>query len=176
MFNFTVKNIQKFVFTTLNTPLGLIAITSSELGLTGLLIQPGADRLAESLAVQGVVPVQGDNAHLRLAVLELTEYFSGKAVSFSVSIDWQIMPPFQRKVLQYTYKIPYGSTRTYSQIAQEIGHPKAARAVGQAQARNPVPVIIPCHRVIGKDGKLHGYGAAEGLKTKAYLLQLEGAL
>ncbi len=89
-------------------------------------------------------------------------------------IDWSVLTPFQQKVLQATLAIPYGQTRTYAEIAQQVGKPRAARAVGRAEATNPMPVVIPCHRVIGSDGKLHGYGAGEGLPTKAWLLELEG--
>jgi methylated-DNA-[protein]-cysteine S-methyltransferase len=79
-------------------------------------------------------------------------------------------------VLKLVYAIPRGETRTYSEIAHQLRRPRAARAVGRANATNPMPIVIPCHRVIGTDGKLHGYGGGEGLKTKAWLLQLEGAV
>jgi O-6-methylguanine DNA methyltransferase len=75
--------------------------------------------------------------------------------------------------LRATYEIPYGETRTYKQIAEVIGAPGAARAVGRAEATNPMPVVLPCHRVLGSDGKLHGYGAGAGLETKTWLLKLE---
>ncbi len=168
---------EQIIFTTIDhTPLGIIGIAANHQGLTGLQIQPEPDCLVESFSIKGITAIRGNNVHLQLAAAELIKYFSGLSISFSVPIDWRIMPSFQRKVLQFTYAIPYGSTCTYSQIANKIGHPHAARAVGQAQARNPIPIIIPCHRVIGKDGKLHGYGAPGGLKTKSFLLQLEGVL
>jgi len=84
--------------------------------------------------------------------------------------------PSSRAVLQATREIPYGETRTYKEIAERIGRPRAARAVGRAEATNPMPLVLPCHRVIGMDGKLHGYGLAEGVKTKEWLLQMEGAV
>jgi methylated-DNA-[protein]-cysteine S-methyltransferase len=84
--------------------------------------------------------------------------------------------PFQIQVLQIVFSIPYGGTRTYGEIAYDIGNPKAARAVGRANATNPMPLVIPCHRVIGSDGKLRGYGGGEGLATKEWLLQMEGAV
>jgi len=87
-----------------------------------------------------------------------------------------VLRQFQQLVLHATFEIPYGETRTYKEIAGHIGRPRAARAVGRAEATNPMPLILPCHRVIGMDGKLHGYGMAEGLKTKAWLLKLEGAM
>ena len=95
---------------------------------------------------------------------------------FTLVIDWTVLRPFQQAVLQATYEIPYGETRTYKEIAERIGRPRAARAVGRAEATNPMPLVIPCHRVIGVDGKLHGYGLAEGVKTKEWLLKMEGAV
>jgi methylated-DNA-[protein]-cysteine S-methyltransferase len=109
------------------------------------------------------------------AAAELGEYLEGGRRFFGILIDWTLLRPFQRLVLQATYAIPYGETRTYKEIAEQVGHPHAARAVGRAEATNPMPLVIPCHRVIGSDGKLHGYGLAEGLKTKEWLLKLEGA-
>lgn len=96
--------------------------------------------------------------------------------SLSFPIDWSALHPFQRAVLQAVYAIPYGETRTYADIAAQIGREHAYRAVGRANATNPMPLVIPCHRVIGTDGKLHGYGGGEGLKTKEWLLRLEGAV
>jgi methylated-DNA-[protein]-cysteine S-methyltransferase len=107
---------------------------------------------------------------------QLQEYLGGKRRAFTLAIDWTVLRPFQQAVLSATYDIPYGETRTYKEIAGQIGRPHAARAVGRAEATNPMPLVIPCHRVIGTDGKLHGYGMAEGLKTKAWLLKLEGAM
>jgi methylated-DNA-[protein]-cysteine S-methyltransferase len=83
------------------------------------------------------------------------------------------MTPFQAKALQTVYAIPYGETRSYGDIAAAIGQPRAARAVGRANATNPMPLVIPCHRVIASDGSLHGYGGPGGLRTKAWLLDLE---
>ena len=78
--------------------------------------------------------------------------------------------------MQAVFKIPYGETRTYSEIAVEINRPRAYRAVGRANATNPMPIVIPCHRLIGSDGKLHGYGGGAGLPTKEWLLRMEGAV
>jgi len=85
------------------------------------------------------------------------------------------MTPFQRAALARVCAVPYGRTSTYGTIADELGQPGAVRAVGRANATNPLPIIIPCHRILGADGKLHGYGARGGLETKAWLLRLEGS-
>ena len=107
---------------------------------------------------------------------QLREYFEGKRREFTFSINWTIFRPFQRESLQAVFKIPYGETRTYSEIAVEISRPRAYRAVGRANATNPMPIVIPCHRLIGSDGKLHGYGGGAGLPTKEWLLRMEGAV
>ena len=107
------------------------------------------------------------------AVTQLKEYAAGKRRVFTLPIDWSIFTDFQRAALKKVYAIPYGETRTYADIAAQINRPRAYRAVGHANALNPIPLVIPCHRVLGADGKLHGYGAGEGLKTKAWLLKME---
>ena len=105
---------------------------------------------------------------------ELREYAEGRGRSFSVALDLAALKPFQRAVLAAIRNIPFGETRTYGWVAREIGNPKAARAVGQALHTNPIPIIIPCHRVIASDGSLGGYGGGVPMKQK--LLKLEGAM
>jgi methylated-DNA-[protein]-cysteine S-methyltransferase len=107
---------------------------------------------------------------------ELGEYIKGKRRLFTFPIDWSSLRPFQLKAMKIVYAIPYGETRTYADVALQINQPNAYRAVGRANATNPMPLVIPCHRLIGRDGKLHGYGGGEGLKTKEWLLKLEGAV
>jgi methylated-DNA-[protein]-cysteine S-methyltransferase len=109
-------------------------------------------------------------------VHQIKEYLTGTRREFELTIDWSVLPSdFQRDALRAVFSIPSGKTRTYADIATQIGHPQAFRAVGRANATNPMPLVIPCHRVIGTDGKLHGYGGKGGLKTKAWLLKMEGA-
>lgn len=102
---------------------------------------------------------------------ELSEYLQGRRSFFTVPVDFSTLPAFQRRVLEATYRIPFGETRTYAWIARRIGHPRAARAVGTALARNPVPLIVPCHRVLRSDGALSGYALGVGMKER--LLALE---
>ena len=110
---------------------------------------------------------------LKASIIQISGYLEGKRKDFDLPIDWSMMTPFQEQVLRATDSIPYGVVSTYSEIAQKVGKPGAARAVGSAEAANPVPIVIPCHRVIGTDGKLHGYGGRGGIVTKAWLLKLE---
>jgi methylated-DNA-[protein]-cysteine S-methyltransferase len=110
------------------------------------------------------------------ALTQLREYAAGQRRIFDMPIDWSVLNTFQQKALKITFAIPYGETRTYKEIAMELGNAHAARAVGRAQATNPMPIVLPCHRVVGSDGKLHGYGAGDGMSTKAWLLKLEKAI
>jgi len=104
---------------------------------------------------------------------ELALYFSGRPVSFCVPVDLASLTDFQRRVLRACSRIEYGRTITYGDLARDIGSPAAARAVGGALARNPVPLVIPCHRVVGCNGGLGGFSAEPGLRLKRFLLDLE---
>ncbi|HEU0305198.1 MAG TPA: methylated-DNA--[protein]-cysteine S-methyltransferase [Gaiellaceae bacterium] len=104
---------------------------------------------------------------------ELDEYFAGRRTTFDVDVDIAFVPSFQQRVLRELARVPYGEVTTYGALAGSIGKPRAARAVGGALNRNPVPIILPCHRVVGSTGSLVGY--AGGLDRKQALLKLEGA-
>jgi len=102
---------------------------------------------------------------------ELDEYFAGRRTSFSLRLDRRLMSPFAREVLGATATVPFGAVATYGEVAARIHHPQAARAVGAALGSNPIPIVVPCHRVIGAKGALTGYGG--GLERKTFLLHLE---
>ncbi len=112
-----------------------------------------------------------DDKRLKNIIHELSNYFNGHQVNFKSILDLSIGTEFQRKVWEKISKIPYGELRSYKWIASEIGNPNAVRAVGNAVGRNPVPPIIPCHRVIRSDGKLGGFSS--GIALKKWLLKLE---
>ncbi len=105
--------------------------------------------------------------------LQIIEYVNKEREVFSLPIDWKRYTPFQKAVLKATQAIPYGETRSYGQVAAAIAKPKAARAVGQAEKRNQVPLVIPCHRVIGSDGDLTGNGGTANTDLKARLIAFE---
>lgn len=109
------------------------------------------------------------------ALKQVLEYLDGKRTTFDLPLDLSSMSEFQRRVLGIALKIPRGKYLTYGDVAKAIGKPQASRAVGQALGHNPVPIVIPCHRVLGSDGSLHGYSGGGGIQTKKWLLELEGA-
>jgi methylated-DNA-[protein]-cysteine S-methyltransferase len=107
------------------------------------------------------------------ALKQFEEFLAGKRRRFDLKVDWRGMTPFQVAVRKAVMSIPYGKTASYGEIAAMVSKPQAPRAVGAVQATNPISFVIPCHRIIGSDGSLHGYGGYGGLKTKAWLLELE---
>jgi methylated-DNA-[protein]-cysteine S-methyltransferase len=109
------------------------------------------------------------------ALKQVQEYLDGKRTTFDLPLDMSAMSEFQRRVLNIALKIPRGKFLTYGDVAKALGKPQASRAVGQALGHNPVPIVIPCHRVLGSDGSLHGYSGGGGIQTKLWLLRLEGA-
>jgi AraC family transcriptional regulator of adaptative response/methylated-DNA-[protein]-cysteine methyltransferase len=155
------------------TPLGPMYACASEQGVC--LLEFTDRRMLETefgdlqQRLQATIMV-GENDHLRQLQRELTEYFAGTRQTFSVALDTP-GTPFQQSVWQELLSIPYGATRTYQEQAQHLGRPGAVRAVASANGHNRVAIVIPCHRVIGKDGSLTGYGG--GLERKAWLLQHE---
>lgn len=153
--------------------LGPVWVAVTPTGLAALDIQVGREHFIKDLKKRGFMDISEDSEMSVEAASQVADYLEGKRRSFDFPIDWDVLRPFQRQVLQSTYAIPYGQTATYAEIAVRVGKPRAARAVGRAEATNPMPLVIPCHRVLGSDGKLHGYGAANGLETKAWLLRME---
>ena len=165
-----------YIGNTGNTSLGKLWLAVSENGLVAVEFNMDRDEFIRYIQTRFKRPVKFAPRRVAEAAGQLCEYLAGKRREFTFPINWSVLTPFQRSALRATYAIPFGETRTYGELANQIGHPRAARAVGRAEATNPMPLIIPCHRVVGADGKLHGYGGGEGLPTKEWLLKLEGAL
>jgi len=158
------------------TPLGDLWVAVSENGLIAVAFPTTQSEFTAWLQKRHGAAVEFAPEMVNEAVTQLREYAQAKRKQFNLPIDWQVLNEFQRKALKATFEIPRGETRTYKDIAIQVGNPRASRAVGRAEATNPMPVVLPCHRVIGCDGKLHGYGAGSGLDTKTWLLKLEGAV
>ncbi|MBI2771849.1 MAG: methylated-DNA--[protein]-cysteine S-methyltransferase [Burkholderiales bacterium] len=151
------------------SPLGVIIVAATAQGLAGLWFE-GQRHMPDS----SDWPQQPGHPVLREVFAQLDEYFAGARTRFDMPLDLQGGTPFQQSVWQALLAIPPGQTTSYGTLSQRIGKPAAVRAVGAAVGRNPVSIIVPCHRVLGTDGSLTGY--AGGLERKSALLQLEGAL
>ncbi len=147
---------------------GTLMLAASDQGLCGMWFE-GQKHLPDTRAWP-----RGRNAFIDQAVLELNDYFAGKRQQFGVALDLSAGTAFQQSVWQALLHIDFGQHHSYGAIAQRIGNSSAVRAVGAAVGRNPISVIVPCHRVLGANGALTGY--AGGLGRKAALLQLEGVL
>lgn len=148
-----------------------IAYYSSPIGLLELIADQDSLLRINRTDKSGEVLSSADHPIIRQTVKELDEYFAGKRSGFDVPVRF-LGTDFQNQVWNALLQIPYGETTTYSRIAQLVGRPKAVRAVGTAIGRNPVPLIVPCHRVVASDGGLAGF--AWGLDAKKYLLRQEG--
>jgi methylated-DNA-[protein]-cysteine S-methyltransferase len=155
------------VYKTMESPVGKLTLVASDEGLTGLLWENDRpERVRLTLGVE-----DGRHPVLLEAERQLGEYFGGSRTAFDLKLDFA-GTTFQRQVWNALLTIPFGETRSYAQIARQIGRPSAVRAVGAANGKNPVSIVAPCHRVIGSSGKLTGF--AGGLDVKAQLLALEG--
>jgi methylated-DNA-[protein]-cysteine S-methyltransferase len=157
---------KSYVFKYMHTPVGCLRLVASDEGLTAVLWErdePKRVPLAEQKQ-------NDDHPILRETEQQLSEYFDGKRKVFSIKLDFS-GSDFQKRVWAALLTIPCGETRSYGDIARQVGNPKASRAVGAASGKNPISIIAPCHRVIGSSGKLTGFGG--GLENKALLLRLE---
>ncbi len=160
-------------YVTFNTEAGWLGILSSTKGLLRIILpqrsaQEACQLLGDSVNQATWSPRQFDDLTGRLMI-----YFSGHRVTFPDELDLSGATAFQREVWEVTRLIPYGETRSYAWVAEQIRKPQAVRAVGQALGRNPLPIIIPCHRVIASDGKLGGF--SDGVEMKRHLLGLEAS-
>ncbi len=155
------------------TRLGWIGLVLSPKGLRATTTpRPSRDEALREVAEMGALEPAGD-AEAGDLPRRLRDFAEGRSVDLTADIDWNGIAGFRRAVLEETMRIPAGETRTYGWLARKVGRPRAARAVGRVMATNPLPIVVPCHRVVGSNGSLHGYGG--GLDVKAALLRLEGA-
>jgi O-6-methylguanine DNA methyltransferase len=156
------------------SPLGPLYVATSAKGLCS--VDFGVSEADFKKRLDPLARTERNPAALAPIAEQLQAYFAGTRLRFDASLDLDQLTPFQASVLQTARRIPRGSVWTYGQVARTLGKPQASRAVGQALGRNPVPIVIPCHRVIASDGGLGGYSGGGGLESKRFLLQLEGAL
>ena len=165
------------VYARLDSPLGTLVAAGTERGLLNLAYEDfngGLDEVLGRLAQRVSPNIVEAPQRLDAVRRELDEYFGGKRDRFDVPIDWSLTTGFTRKVLEATARIPFGATGSYASVAAEAGSPKATRAAGNALGSNPIPIVVPCHRVLRTGGKLGGYTG--GVEKKEHLLRLEGVL
>jgi len=158
----------------MSSPLGPLFAAVSRRGLCAVEI--GRKKAAFLRRFDAQTRLQKNPRAVARITAQLREYFAGKRTRFDLPVDLSALTPFQRAVLEVTRRIAPGEVWSYHRVAEAMRRPRSSRPVGQALARNPVPIVIPCHRVIASNGALRGYSGGAGLKSKRWLLELEGAL
>jgi methylated-DNA-[protein]-cysteine S-methyltransferase len=160
-----------------DSPIGTLVAAATPRGLATLSYEDqhgGADAVLDLLAAKLSPRMLEAPARLDEVRRELDEYFAGRRDRFDLPIDWTLTSPFARRVLKATAAIPFGKVSTYGAMAAQAGNPKASRAAGRALGSNPIPIVVPCHRVVGASGQLTGYTG--GLHRKVALLEIEGVV
>jgi methylated-DNA-[protein]-cysteine S-methyltransferase len=157
-----------------DSPIGTLLVATTERGFSRIAYDAEPERELEGLARVFGVRVLRSASPIDPARRQLDEYFDGKRRLFDLPVDVARLANFNRQVLRELARVPYGEVVTYGELAARAARPRAARAVGTVMNRNPLPIVLPCHRVVGANGKLVGYGG--GLERKEALLRLEGAI
>ncbi len=168
-------NLMDLNFRIIETRLGPVGFVMDNQGLRRVYLPQGdGDSLRTAMHAEFPAAVEADDLAPRLAE-QLGRYFAGEPVEFDtpLSLDWTGATDFLRAVWTACYRIPYGRTATYGDLARRVGRPGAARAVGTAMRRNPCPIVIPCHRILGCGGKVGGYSGPGGVEFKQRLLEME---
>ena len=158
----------------LETDIGTLLVGVSDHGLCRIHFDPEPERDIEELARLYGPRVLRSSKPVDRVRIELDEYLAGRRQVFDLDLDVRAVPEYHKRVLAELARVGYGETTTYGALAAKTGNPRAARAIGTVMNRNPIPIVLPCHRVVGANGSLTGYGG--GLERKEHLLRLEGAM
>lgn len=168
------RDLIDIAYTTVDSPVGRLLLAATEAGLVRVAFEmEDHDLVLERLADRVSPRILQSTARLDAAARQLEEYFAGRRTAFDLPLDYRLSSGFRQLVQRYLPQIGYGRTQSYREVAELVGNPKAVRAVGSACATNPLPVVVPCHRVLRTDGTLGGY--IGGLAAKSALLTLEHA-
>jgi methylated-DNA-[protein]-cysteine S-methyltransferase len=164
------------VYAPVESPFGKLLLAATGRGLVRVAFpEEDTDSVLERISRRVSPRIVEAPSRLERARRELDEYFAGRRHSFDLALDWSLVGgPFGRKVLRVTSEIPYGGVLSYREVATDAGSPRGSRAAGNALGSNPIPIVVPCHRVLHTGGGLGGYGG--GVERKRWLLELEGAL
>lgn len=162
-------------YTIVDTPVGPVGVATTDAGLVKVALQPDDDGFLDVLSANVSPRIIERSAKLDPVRRQLDEYFDGHRTTFSLQIDWQLSRGFRQMVLKTLFsEVHFGEVVSYGELAKRVGHPKASRAVGTAMATNPVPIVVPCHRVLQAGGRVGNYGG--GPEMKRQLLTHEGSL
>ncbi|MFD2418545.1 methylated-DNA--[protein]-cysteine S-methyltransferase [Amycolatopsis pigmentata] len=168
------ENLLDIVYRTVDTPVGTLLVAATERGLVRIAYDREDHDAVLTMLARTISPrILLAPARLDTATRQLSEYFAGRRKGFDLELDFRLAKGFRRTVLAHLPSIAYGNTESYAQVAAAAGSPNAVRAVGTACAKNPLPVVVPCHRVVRSDGSFGGYVGGE--QAKRILLTLEGA-
>jgi methylated-DNA-[protein]-cysteine S-methyltransferase len=168
------QGVLDIAYTSIDSPVGRLLLAATETGLLRVAFErEGHELVLETLAERVSPRILESPGRLDAAARQLDEYFAGRRTGFELALDYRLSSGFRRLVQSYLPQIGYGHTQSYREVAELVGNPKAVRAVGSACATNPLPVVVPCHRVLRTDGTLGGY--IGGLEAKTALLGLEHA-
>jgi methylated-DNA-[protein]-cysteine S-methyltransferase len=168
------EGLLEVAYDVVDSPLGPLYVAVSQAGLCTIEFDPEPELETERLARVYGLRIMASKRQTDAARRQLDEYFDGKRRRFDLPVDLSLAREFGRQVLSELVRVPYGELTTYGALAAQSGRPRAARAVGMVMNRNPVPIVVPCHRVVGSTGSLVGY--AGGLDRKLALLRLEGSV
>jgi methylated-DNA-[protein]-cysteine S-methyltransferase len=161
-------------FDVVDSPVGQLLLAATDKGILRISFDPDAEQELDRIARVVGPRVLRSPRSVEPVKRELDEYFAERRHAFDLSVDLRGATPFTVQVLGELARVPYGQTATYGQLAARVGRPRAARAIGMVMNHNPIPIVLPCHRIVGATGGLVGYGG--GLHRKEHLLRLEGAL
>ncbi len=159
-----------------DSPVGPVWVAATKIGLIAIDYHLTEAEFTKHVLKKAAVRLERGHPSLQPFLSQVTDYLNGAITRLDLPLDLSATTPFQRTVLQAALRVPRGQVVTYAEIAKQIGKPKAFRAVGQALRRNPIPIVIPCHRVIASDGTLGGYAGEMGSQRKIKLLKLEGVM
>ncbi|HLS03447.1 MAG TPA: methylated-DNA--[protein]-cysteine S-methyltransferase [Actinomycetales bacterium] len=162
---------EKVAYTTIESPIGELLLAATNTGLVRIVFENGSRDTALEQLNRRVGPVTQDREALANVIQQLQEYFAGNRKEFTLPLDLRLATGFRRTALEHLRTVPYGETESYAEVAEAVGSPRAMRAVGSACANNPIPLVIPCHRVVRSDGTMGGYGGGLGIKER--LLDME---
>ena len=160
----------------LSTPVGFITVVVGEGLIREVLLMADETQARDALRQKYPRHAWTEAGPALAACVQLREFFQGERSAFDLPLDWTRFTPFATAILRELARVPLGATLTYGDLAQRAGYPGRARAVGRVMAGNPYPILLPCHRVVGRDGRLTGYSGGEGITTKSRLLDFEASV